>query len=691
MAPAILINSFDQKKSLLIFADLPAKGFLIMIPRPVNLFLSLCVLPLTQNITIAQITPWEAIGQMQKGINLGNTLEPPDEAKWNNPQAQEYYFDMYRDAGFTCVRIPVRWDEHTEYVSPYKIDETWLQRVEEVLDWGLERDLFIVVNAHHDDWIKQNYTNAAYRARFDSIWTQISERFKDKPEKLIFEILNEPYGLTKAQNDELHQRILSIIRKTNPTRIVIFQGHSWGGSDELRTAAIPDDDYVIGSFHSYDPYLFGLEAQGTWGTSTDINTLNNKFAAVKLWSDNNDIPVFLGEFGSHRSCDYNSRMKHYKYYVGFAQAYGFAYCAWDDGGNFRIMERAARKWDEVKDILLHTSGKSPVNPILSLYQDTLVQLSWTNMAAGNDSIFIERRTETSSYKKIASLKGDTGVFFDEVPYSKIYFYYRIIVHYNTGEEIYSYPQRILVPVYVPKIRELFLGEPLKIPGTIESEDFDIGGEGLTYHEIDLISSTADYRPSEAVDIDDRNGDGYHIGNALPGEWYEYTVDVESRDEYKIEIFLASFEGGGTFKLKIGEAESDTLIAPGSVSWLLTESVSTTMNLAAGEQIMRFTVLSKPLFNIDKLVFTLSTSATKILNAPNTSFTVFQDQNRELVIDINEASVKWIRVYNITGALIHTIDHREKYSRVSTSGMPGGIYFIQAHTEDRLDTRKIILY
>ncbi|KPK84389.1 MAG: hypothetical protein AMS27_10095, partial [Bacteroides sp. SM23_62_1] len=74
----------------------------------------------------AQITPWEAISQMQKGINMGNTLEPPDEgywpAGWNNPKAEELYFDMYEQAAFDCVRIPVRWDKHTGNTSPYKID-----------------------------------------------------------------------------------------------------------------------------------------------------------------------------------------------------------------------------------------------------------------------------------------------------------------------------------------------------------------------------------------------------------------------------------------------------------------------------------------------------------------------------------------------------------------------------------------
>jgi aryl-phospho-beta-D-glucosidase BglC (GH1 family) len=644
--------------------------------------------------TTAQINPWQAISGMQKGINLGNTLEAPYEGNWN-PPAQEYYFDLFKAAGFKCVRVPVRWDNHTGTTPPYKIDETWLQRVETVLDWGLERDLFVVVNAHHDDWIKQNYSDPAIRARFDSVWSQISVRFKDKPEKLIFEILNEPYGLTKEQNDEMHQRILSIIRKTNPTRIVIFQGHEWGGSDELITAAIPDDDYVIGSFHSYDPYEFGLLGEGTWGTSYDVATLKNKFISVKNWSDLNNIPVFMGEFGSVRSCDYNSRMKHYKTYVELAQNYGFAYCAWDNGvldysdNGLGILDRAGRKWDEIKDILIYSSARSPANPTLTVL-DTIIKLSWINTVIDNDSIFVQRRLSNENYTTIARLKGDTTIFYDVNTFPNIYFYYRIIAHYNSGEEIYSHPVRIFMPIYVPKERGFFLGVPATIPGIIEAENYDIGGEGLTYHETDDVNIAGAYRPDEAVDIYDRLGDGYHIGNAIPGEWYEYTVNVQHSGEYIMNTWLASLEGGGKFQIKIGEVESDTLTAPVTYSALNTASVSAIMNLDAGEQIMRFTVISLPIFNIDKIVFE-SPEATEVMRSENQSFTVFQNQDRELVfIFDSKLEIRLLKIYNITGSLIFNLTNPENELKISIPGIPEGFYVVKAVTDKQEISRKIII-
>ena len=150
-----------------------------MIPKIANMFLFFCLTALFTLEASAQITPQEAVLQMVKGINMGNTLEPPDEGSWNNGPAREQYFDLYRQAGFDVVRIPVRWDEHTANNAPYNIDPDWMNRVEEVLDWGLDRDLFIVVNTHHEEWIKEDYSNADKRARFDSIWSQIAVRFQD--------------------------------------------------------------------------------------------------------------------------------------------------------------------------------------------------------------------------------------------------------------------------------------------------------------------------------------------------------------------------------------------------------------------------------------------------------------------------------------------------------------------------------
>ncbi len=641
---------------------------------------------------LAQITPHEAIVQMRKGINLGNTHEPPTEAGWNNPKAQEYYFDLYKQAGFNFVRIPVRWDNYTGKSAPYKVSETWLNRIGEVLDWGLSRGLFIIVNSHHDEWIMQNYSSQVNRDRFDSIWSQIATRFKDKPDRLIFEIMNEPNGpITREQNDEMHRRVLSIIRKTNPARLVVFQGNNWGGSNELLQAAIPNDKYVIGSFHSYDPYNFGLQGQGTWGTSADYNMLRLKFISVKDWSVKNNIPVLLGEFGSLSSCEYNSRMKHYRAYVDFAREYGFAPAAWDDGGNFRIMNREERSWNELKDILIHCTQKSPGNPNLRLYKDSIIAVLWNNLTPGADSIVVERRTASSSYRKVATFYGDSTRFFDVKPFMNQHYHYRIISHFPGGEEAYSAPQRIFFPAWVKPVRTPFLGYALPIPGIVQAEDFDKGGQEFTFFDTGTSNIAGAYRPNEEVDIYDRNGTGFHIGNAMPGEWYEYTVDVKTAGKYQAGFQLASLMGGGKFQVKIGKVVSDTLRAPRTNSWLTTQKVTTTLLLEAGVQIMRFSVISDPLFNIDYYSLDLATSIDPIVEFPHDKALVyFIDRNKDIIISRNLDTPCVIRVVNMNGAVIRTIRADEKHIRLPSYGIKQGLYIVQMVSESTQSSYKVIV-
>jgi aryl-phospho-beta-D-glucosidase BglC (GH1 family) len=640
-------------------------------------------------IISAQITPHEAIKQMQKGINLGNTHEPPTEGGWNNPKAQEYYFDLYKDAGFDCVRIPVRYDNYTGKTPPYKVSDAWLNRIEEVAEWGLKRGLFIVINTHHDDWIKSSYTEAN-KVRFDSIWSQIAVRFKDKTEKLIFEIINEPHGLTKAQNDDLHARVLSIIRKTNPTRLVIFQGHNWGGSDELLTAAIPKDNFLIGSFHSYDPYLFGLQGQGTWGSASDYNQLENKFKAVSNWSVKNNIPVFLGEFGSLKKCEFNSRMRHYRAYVELSQKYGFASMAWDDGGDFRIMERQQKTWDEVKDILIYTNLKSPV-PSIKIVHDSIVNVSWMNRTTDHDSIIIQQRVGSlQSYKKIATLKSDATSFDDIKPSMNKTYTYRVIAHYNDTTGLYSQPVQIFFPTWVKPVRIPFHGAPHAIPGSIEAEDFDKGGEDFTYHDADGSNIPGKYRPDEGVDIYDRLGTGFHVGNAIAGEWYEYSVDVKSEGLYTVTSHLATVYRGGKFQISIDSVKSEIITVTSTLSNLNTKPFSTEMYLYPGKRIMRFTVVANPLFNIDKFEFDLKTANSDFEINPEKPFYLTQTANEIIVTQNSNQNLNHIGLYSVTGSLIKVIKNPGNQTVIPIVGLPAGVYIIQSSTASKRFSEKVVI-
>ncbi|MBI9072128.1 MAG: cellulase family glycosylhydrolase [Melioribacteraceae bacterium] len=662
-----------------------------------RIILIFIIILLLQVSAFSQLTPWEAVEQMQRGINLGNTLEPPLEGDWNNPNAEEHYFDDYKTAGFRTVRVPVRWDEHTSKSAPYKVEESWMNRVEQVVEWGLSRDLFIIINAHHEEWIKTNYS-AENQTRFDSIWSQISVRFKDKSDKLIFEIINEPHGLTLAEVDDLNARVLPIIRKTNPTRIVCFSGHEWAGLAQLKSAAILEDDYLMGYYHSYDPWDFGGLGEGTWGSTMQRAQVANSFSSAARWSTENDIPVIIGEFGAVHKADYNSRMLHYFTYVEEALKNNVVFQAWDDGGQFGIYERATRTWHEVKDILMHTYTDSPSYLNISANGDSVVSLSWKNRTAENNKIIIERKIGESSFQKLAELDAASESFSDS-SVTPGHFYYRVISVMDNGEDKYSYPVKIFLE---STFRSPYLLLPFEVPGIIEAEEFDIGGEGLTFHDTGAQNIPGKYRPAESVDIEDRDDGGYQISYVEKGEWLEYSIDVAKAGLYDIKVETASLNGGGKLRFRVGFTYSTVLDVVSTNDWQNTVSIYGQIELAEGEQILRMEIGDVSPFNIDKfeLIFNSIVGIENNTELP-VSFELQQNYpnpfNPTTTINyaIAESGEVSLKVFDVLGNEVSTLVDGYKPKGIysvsfNAANLSSGIYYYTISTREFRNTKTMIL-
>jgi hypothetical protein len=223
------------------------------------------------------------------------------------------------------------------------------------------------------------------------------------------------------------------------------------------TAAIPDtsDNYLVGYYHSYDPYPFGLEGPGTYGSDADINTTKAKFDQVTNWSVAHDIPIILSEFGATKLCEYNSRMFYYATIVEQALNHGVAFNAWDDGGDFQILLRSTNDWNEIKDILIYTYKESPTKLKTTITHDTIVTLSWVNRTTNNDSILVDRKTTSSNFAPFTKLAHDAAQYTDSTVKVGNAYYYRLRTRLNDSINLYSYPIRVNIvthPVSIEKVQ-----------------------------------------------------------------------------------------------------------------------------------------------------------------------------------------------------------------------------------------------
>lgn len=299
-------------------------------------------------------TATEAVKNMGVGWNLGNTLEAnsqtyhdftkdnywgqqglESETCWGQSKAKPELIKMMKDAGFGAIRVPVTWYNHMD--KDGKVNAEWMKRVHEVVDYVINQGLYCIVNVHHDtgadddsfkSWIKADEANYTQnKARYENLWKQIAEEFKDYDEHLLFESYNEmldklsswcfasyaakgQYDATVATSaynaiNSYAQSFVTTVRNTggnNATRNLVVNTYAaccgngtWSDhlKEPLSQLTIPTDpaaNHLMVQVHDY-PNI----ANGIANVKKEIGDM------VAAWNTHilsKGIPMILGEWGT---------------------------------------------------------------------------------------------------------------------------------------------------------------------------------------------------------------------------------------------------------------------------------------------------------------------------------------------------------------------------------------------------------
>lgn len=160
----------------------------------------------------------------------------------------------------------------------------------------------------------------------------------------------------------------------------------------------------------------------------------------------------------------------------------------------------------------------------------------------------------------------------------------------------------------------YSGTPISIPGVIEAEGYDTGGEGVSFHDTDGVNKLNEYRTG-GVDIEVCGDGGYNIGWIANGEWLVYTVNVEKTGKYSFTIRAASLSAGGTFHLEIDDKPiTDAVSVPVTEDWqVFSDVIIENVELTEGKHVLKF-VSESAGYNFDKIVVSQGTKEIVKLSA-----------------------------------------------------------------------------
>ncbi len=340
----------------------------------------------------------QAVQNMKVGWNLGNTLDSNSgdtlnmwielytdrsptayETAWGQPVTKPELLQMFREEGFGAIRVPVTWYPHID--SEGNVDPEWMARVHEVVDYVIDQGMYCILNVHHDTgegnthWlIAEGEVYDKVRERYENLWTNIANEFRDYDEKLLFESYNEmldsynswcfssmaaPSGYDAdvaadayAAINNYAQSFVCAVRATggnNLQRNLVvntYGGCSGDGTwnshlvDPLANLAYPDDEaenHIVFQVHYY-PSLQSTVAATLSGTRQCFDSLKDNLMTK-------GAPVILGECGTLND-DYHTNPEIFnqftKEYIALAKDYGIACFFWmilSDGD-----DRSVPKW-----------------------------------------------------------------------------------------------------------------------------------------------------------------------------------------------------------------------------------------------------------------------------------------------------------------------------------------------------------
>ncbi len=169
------------------------------------------------------------------------------------------------------------------------------------------------------------------------------------------------------------------------------------------------------------------------------------------------------------------------------------------------------------------------------------------------------------------------------------------------------------------------GTAVSLPGKVEAENFNTGGESVAYHDNDVANQGGQYRTGEGVDIENTGdtGGGVNVGWTNGGEWMKYTVRVTTAGTYSIDFRVASPNTGSVFHLEVdGTNVTGTMTIPNTGGWQTWTTVTKTgVALSAGQHVLRFYEESGG-FNLNWLSVNNGTSATATPIPTNTPVPTF---------------------------------------------------------------------
>lgn len=374
--------------------------------------------------------------KFNRGVNVTSWFQSSSAMQIQFGKYDKQDFEQIKSLGVDVVRLPINLHAMTSGSPNYTLDTLFLYFLDQVVDWTEELGLNLILDNHTFD-VKKN-TPTDIDQVLIPVWKQMAEHFKNRSNKIFYEILNEPHGITDERWNTIQKSVVAAIRTVDSKHTIIVGPAEWNSYNNLYFMPAYSDSNLIYTFHFYDPFMFThqgaswttpslvplsgvpfpydvsrmpscpVELSGSWiknelasgyrdnGTKFKVKSLLH--AAVNF-KETRNVTVFCGEFGVYIPNSPNDdRIVWYETVRKYLEENGIAWTTWDYKGGFGLYKKESNElFDyDLNTILLAALGlnippqseyvKKPELVGFSMYTDYLMKNVYDASGVGTATI-----------------------------------------------------------------------------------------------------------------------------------------------------------------------------------------------------------------------------------------------------------------------------------------------------------------
>lgn len=275
---------------------------------------------------------------MLRGLAFGNRV-------WgNDPVPSEHHteadIERVSKIGMNCIRFYMSYQTFENDAAPYSYKAAGWDWIDQNIAWAKNHNVYLILNIHVPQGGFQSqcqgdalWTNQANQDRLVALWKAIAERYKNEPQIAGYDLLNEPTPSGTIQNwDNLATRITQAVREVDNNHLIILAnaialGCNYSFNDGKNNFPLTEDENVMYTLHSYDPYEYTHQNQSWAGTGE-----GGKYPDPNVLSPPPDLEWGTGQYNNKKLPAGNSDWTYYKgqpfkitnedYILGRAVLYG---------------------------------------------------------------------------------------------------------------------------------------------------------------------------------------------------------------------------------------------------------------------------------------------------------------------------------------------------------------------------------